>query len=124
MTLQDVFAKCQNTADWEGQPVVAVSQRNFVNDTPLHTACTWGELEPVEILIANGADVRTQGEKGCSVLFSAIIGENADVVRLMLAAGANVSIRNEWGRTALEYAVNMSASKVIIDLLKKTSRTK
>jgi uncharacterized protein len=117
MRLVDVFELCQKTAAWENTAITSLMERNPLGDTPLHTACSWGELEPVKVLLENGADINARGDHGASVLFNAIIGGNPAVVGLLLRQGADPNIKNDWGRTPLQYAVNVSASLEIIKLL-------
>ena len=119
MKLPDVLERCRKTAAWDGQEILRLDQRNDLDDTPLHTVCSWGELEPVEVLLANGADVRARGDKGGTVLFNAIGGRSPDVVRLLLKSGADPSVKNDWGMTPFEYAVNVSAPESILGLLRK-----
>lgn len=117
MTLKDVLERCCKTAAWDGLTITKLDQRNDLGDTPLHTVCSWGEVEPVEMLLASGADIRARGDKGGSVLFNAVIGGSPAVVRLLLKRGADPSAKNDWGRTPLQYAINVSAPAEVIKLL-------
>jgi uncharacterized protein len=117
MTLKDVLERCCKTAAWDGLTITKLDQRNDLGDTPLHTVCSWGEVEPVETLLASGADIRARGDKGGSVLFNAVIGGSPAVVRLLLKRGADPSAKNDWGRTPLQYAINVSAPAEVIKLL-------
>ena len=111
MTLSDVLQRCSKTPAWDGEPIVSLSQLNFMNDTPLHTVCSWGELEPVEVLLEHGADVRAVGDNGSSVLINAVVGRNPESIKLLIRKGADPHLRNDWGTDAIEYARIVFASK-------------
>jgi len=93
-----------------------------MNDTPLHTVCSWGELEPVEVLLEHGADVRAVGDHGSSVLINAVVGRNPESIKLLIRKGADPHLRNDWGTDAIEYARNVSASKEILKALQPRKR--
>jgi ankyrin repeat protein len=115
--LSDVLVLCEKTPAWDGLKITNLQQRNYLGDTVLHTVCSWGDEVAARAVIEAGADVNALGDNGASPLFNAVIGESADVVRLLLKKGANPNIRNKSGTTVLEYARNTGASKPIIKLL-------
>ncbi|MCX7098980.1 MAG: ankyrin repeat domain-containing protein [Methylococcales bacterium] len=115
--LQETLRRCESTGGWYGIKIKSLNDRNHLGDTPLHTICSWGELEPVKQLIAAGANINAKGDHGATPLFNAVIGENVDVVSFLLKSGANPKIKNDWDRTVLEYSKNTSASKDIIKIL-------
>jgi uncharacterized protein len=125
MSLNDevraVLARCEKTASWYGIRVSTLAQRNHLQDTPLHTVCTWGELEPVKLLVDAGADVNARGDKGCTPLFNAVMGENADVVTFLLSRGANAAIRSPELGSVLDYARSTSSEQEIVKALQKAS---
>jgi len=108
---------CEKSAAWFGVHIHSLDQRNNLNDTPLHTVCSWGELAPVKVLIKYGADVNACGDIGATPIFNAVIGGNAEVVKFLIQSGANLSIKNNTGRSVINYAKNISASEDIIGLL-------
>ena len=118
MTICEVIKQCEQIGAWFGIEIKDLNQKNDMEDTPLHTVCSWEVLEPVKLLIENGANVNAVGDLGCTPLFNAIIGENIEVVEFLLKAGADKDIKNSLGRTPLQYACNVSAPKKIIDILK------
>lgn len=115
--LLESLRRCESTGGWYGIKITNLNNRNHLDDTPLHTICSWGELEPVKQLIAAGANVNAKGDHGGTPLFNAVIGRNADVVSFLLKSGANPKIKNDWGHSVLQYAKNVSASKYIIKAL-------
>ncbi len=115
--LQKTLSQCKSTGGWYGFELTSLTDRNYLGDTPLHTVCTWGELEPVKQLITAGADVNAKGDGGSTPLFNAVMGENSQVISLLIKSGANPKIKNDLGRTALDYAKNTSASEDVIKAL-------
>lgn len=79
-----------------------VNQKDFAGQTALHKAALTprGEtLELMKYLIAKGADVNAQDLEGNTPLFIAFAIKNSDAVNLLIASGANTSIKNNEGIT-------------------------
>jgi ankyrin repeat protein len=74
--------------------------------TPLHRAAALGEVEYVDMLIANGAVVDSQNPVlgGTPLHFAALSG-NVSTVRALLAAGADPCMLDAVGRTARDVAL-------------------
>ena len=73
--------------------------------TPLHRAAYFAALPALSFLLEHGAPVNsTANPKGMTPLHLAVIGGHADVCARLLAAGADPSIKDKFGRTALAYA--------------------
>ena len=83
-----------------------VNVTNYKGQTALHTAAKAGFVEPVEILLAHGADVNAQDQNGDTPLHTACKSTIKDqtklqnVVNLLIAAKADLTIENKQGRTA------------------------
>ena len=122
--LKDVYKRCQQTGAWYGVEITQFEQRNFMEDTVLHTVCSWGELNPVEILVNAGANVNAKGDQGATPLFNSVIGGSPEVVAFLLKSGADVNIPNEYRRLVLDYARNVSASSSIVKMLEDASKRK
>lgn len=58
----------------------------------------------LQVLITQGAHVNVQDRFGVTPLMQAVIGNNRSAVRALLAAGADVNLRNLRGDTALDLA--------------------
>ena len=121
-SLAAVLERCAKTAAWHGYKITNLTQRNHLNDTPLHTVCSWGEPDALKTLLSAGVDVNARGDRGCTPLFNAVIGENAEIVELLLRAGADPSIRSADGQSVLQYARNVSASPRILALLSQAKK--
>jgi ankyrin repeat protein len=61
--------------------------------TPIHDAASEGEVELVEILIANGADVDARDVNGYTPLHIAIQEGYTDVAEVLIDNGADVNAR-------------------------------
>lgn len=121
-TIKEIYGLCEETGAWYGVEVKHFDQRNFMEDTVLHTVCSWGDLEDVKVLVAAGADVNAQGDQGGTPLFNAVIGRNPDVVSFLLKSGADPRIPNLYGRQVLEYAKNIESPSSIVQLLEEATK--
>ena len=86
--------------------------------TPLHHAVRFRSPAAVRALIAAGADVNRQCKRsGSTALHRAVTSTGApgtagkgaearEIVALLLAAGADASIRNKSGKAAIDYATD------------------
>lgn len=70
--VKKVLEECSHCGAWYGQKINSLNDRNSLNDTPLHTVCSWGDIKPVEILISAGANINSKGDQGNTPLFNAI----------------------------------------------------
>jgi len=72
--------------------------------TPLHYACTRGQLEVAQFLIANGANVNSISINGSTSLMMAVQSGNEDLVKVLLDKGADIRLRNTQGYSAIDIA--------------------
>lgn len=74
--------------------------------------------EIAEVLITNGADVNATNEGGYTALHYAVSRANVEAVRQLIAAKANLGVRNQtFGYTPLHIAVAGSRTKMVQMLL-------
>jgi uncharacterized protein len=116
--VMSILRECADTASWFGIEIVDLAQRNLCGDTPLHTVCSWGRLQPARVLLEAGADVNAIGDQRCTPIFNAIIGGNPEVVALLRARGARVDVKAAHGWTPAEYARRIQASADVLSALK------
>ena len=91
-------------------------------DSALHWACLWGYTDVAEALLdgkfeGRGAAINKRTNHGMTPLMGASWQGHEDVVRLLLARGANVALRDSAGETALGMAIRDS-HPAIVALLK------
>lgn len=107
-----------------------VNTRDEYGDTPLHWAAAAGRPQMVELLLKHGADINARGENGRTALISVVteIGGFADEDReerysstaiLLINKGADVTVIDTLGKTALHQAAYYGMLDVAKELIKK-----
>ncbi|TFA99543.1 Ankyrin repeat and KH domain-containing protein [Trichoderma ghanense] len=88
-----------------------VNVRNVFGFTPLHHAAQVGATAVVEALLAAGAaiDARLQRTRDTPLLL-AVVSDQVDVVRLLIAKGANTRLKNGAGLDCNKLALQHGAS--------------
>lgn len=81
----------------------------------LQAAATGGHREIAKLLLARGADVNEQRDRGLSALMAAARAGKLELVRELIAAGADVNASTEDGQTALLVASDVDVA--IVDAL-------
>ena len=94
-----------------------VNVRDNYGMTPLHGAAHAGRTELVELLISKGADVNAACQTGMTPLHCAAAGHER-AVRVLLAAGADTGLKDNKGRSPLDWAES-SGHTEIVELLHK-----
>lgn len=100
----------------------------------LHTAAEQGRIEMLKfLLIEKGADVNTVGFEYClsdskaleagPALHFAVDGDHVEAVRILIENGADVTLRDVQGRTALERAIEKEKDEVRLYLDKAGSKS-
>ena len=73
-------------------------------DRQLISSAADGSATDVRHLIESGAHVNAQDRFGVTPLMQAVIGNNSAAVNVLIAAGADLNLRNVRGDTALDIA--------------------
>ncbi len=98
--------------------LVNATQYSDIGGSPLMVAGLVGDIDIVEFLIANGADLNAQDEDyGLTPLMYAVFGQSVPVIERLLKAGANINKINRRGRSALHYAVAKMNEPIVKQLL-------
>lgn len=61
------------------------------SDTPLHSACYWGALDAITVLLSAGADANAKNDAGATPLHLCALNHQPGAARLLLASGARVN---------------------------------
>lgn len=100
-------------------PVHAINKAGW---TPLHFAAYGGHVSTVRTLLANGADINATNEWGQSPLLAAMhLTQTHQVAKELISAGADASIVDKQGETAVTIAKKNGDSDMV-KLLKKARR--
>lgn len=90
--------------------------------TPVHKAAVGGQAGILTLLVDAKVDVNAQNDRGTTALILATYTSTeptfVDCIRLLLCAGADKTLKDEFGQTALDYA-REDEHAVAIDLLTK-----
>ena len=89
----------------------------------LHSAAGRGQKNTAQFLLAKGADTNKQGGMyGYPIVAAAAAAkynprESADIVHMLLRAGADISCRDQTGRSALHHTAVLGSEEILIILL-------
>ena len=72
--------------------------------TPLHYACSKGQLDVAKFLVSNGAIVDSKALNGTTPLMMAVQSGNDELVLFLLQNGADLRMRNAHGFSAIDIA--------------------
>lgn len=71
---------------------------------PLHYAATRGQLEVMSLLLENNAYIDAASPNGSTPLMMAALYGSPSAVKLLLEAGADPTLKNNLGLTAIDFA--------------------
>jgi hypothetical protein len=94
----------------------SVEPKGISENTPLHSAAYYGDLEMVQVLLDYGVDVNAQNGIGDTPLdYASSNGHRNDagVARLLIAHGADPNSRNMGGFTPLHEASNCGRIEIV-----------
>ena len=93
--------------------------KNSVAQTPLHLAAANGHAAVIETLVrASSASIKLRDTQGRDALIAAIVGGHAEVLPVLLAAGADPNGCDEEGSTAMHFASaygELKAVRILMD---------
>lgn len=94
------------------------ASNNAMKVAPLHSAVAIQNLEIVQFLLDNGAEINAAQESGVTALHSAAHHGNKAMVKLLLKHGADKNTSMKNGKTPLDFAKE-DGHKDIVQLLQK-----
>lgn len=89
----------------------------YRTNTALTYAARDGFTAIAQVLVEAGADVNWIDGEGVTPLILAAFKGHEDIARLLLEQGADTTIRDQWDRTALDYALRRGDTDPIVQLL-------
>ena len=95
---------------------VLLEAENFLDETGLHLASSFGYLDNCRLLISLGVSVKAKDKSGSTALHLASAAGHIEVCRLLLESGALVEVRT-GGLTPLHVAVSNGRLEVVKLLL-------
>jgi ankyrin repeat protein len=101
-----------------------VHKTGLSGDAVLHAAVIRRSLKHVRLFLAAGAQVNAPGDLSNTPLHCAASFDVPEIATCLIEHGANPTIRNEFGQTALEVAELMKCKSVAKVLRKKDLRKK
>jgi ankyrin repeat protein len=88
--------------------------RDKIDSTPIFDAICNPDIEVLRCLVKSGADVNVQNKFGNTALMHAVFqGGQIDKIKILLAAGANTTLKNDKGMSAMDYAVRNEQKQII-----------
>lgn len=105
--LQSIFADLLNyEADDPTTPIEPLTYVAPDGDTCLHVASHRGDLRAVQLLVKAGLDINRPGDMGATPMHYA---SNPEVASFLIASGASLQIRDEFGRLPVNYGLGKNA---------------
>ena len=112
--LQALIDKYRYHMDFAELDLTDINRQCYPDDDALiHLVARVGSPDEIQLLTASGARVNSIGDMGFTPLhYAAMIGR-IEIANKLLALGADPSIRNEFGETPMEVAINGSHADMI-----------
>ncbi len=100
-----MLAAIKGRLDWAQALVRHGAKVNRLGWSPLHYACSGPDGGVAAWLIQQGADINARSPNGSTPLMMAARYGMIDTVPVLLKAGADTTLKNEQGLTALDFAL-------------------
>ncbi|GAB1256555.1 hypothetical protein NBRC116494_10570 [Aurantivibrio plasticivorans] len=92
---------------------LAACDTHLQGEPPLHKAAYKGDVEALEKLIEQGADLDARNSEGATALHWAAFKGHADSAELLIKSGANVNAVTTKGSTPLRLATTHKQEQVV-----------
>ena len=94
---------------------------NSDGDTPLYFVIRYNTPEAVKAIMEARIYVNAACDKdGNTALIVASKFRGLEIAKILVRAGADKNIRNYWGKTAYDYALERNADSFLLELLRPT----
>ena len=101
----------------KANPKLVFNQQSYAEQTPLHLAVEYGNIEVAKLLLVHSAKVEAKAHGGWTPLLNAVFGGNKAVVELLLDHHADVNVKEDGGRTPLHIAAENGYTEIAKVLL-------
>jgi len=126
MVICMMLCACMNQNNGDGTVLKSTASEVFKNQgaavVRLAEAAAKGDRLAIQSLVQQGVDVNAQGESNFSVLEWALLNKNVDGVLALLEAGADPTLTDDWGYTAMHFAAGIEDPKPLQALLDATRK--
>lgn len=82
---------------------------------PLHVACIKKNKELVQLLLSHGANVNI-AKNGTTAIHYSCWAEDKDIIRLLIEYGANIFLKDDDGKTSLDFTRNREIYDFVIQV--------
>ncbi|MCU1716871.1 ankyrin repeat domain-containing protein [Pseudomonas sp. 5P_3.1_Bac2] len=115
-----LLAEYSGLPEFSGLECTGVNSASLFGDKPIHIAATRGDINEIQLILSQGADVNCKGEHGYTALHDAVEQGHREAVIYLLKHGANSEALNDDGVSPAELAKLLDESE-ILNLLGSTS---
>ena len=105
LSLEEVLSDFKMYAKYKDRENVAVNSRSENGETPLHWMATLGNHQAIKILMDSGAEINEQDVDGLTPMHAAVLSRQLTAVIELRILGADPSIKDNQGRSALDLAM-------------------
>jgi len=113
MPLQALIAKCRRSPDFAELDFSDINQPYPDADLLIHLVARVGSPDELDFLVKSGARVNPAGDMGFTASHNAAGTGRTENAEKLLALGADPDLRNEWGNTPEETALNGGYGDVV-----------
>lgn len=103
--LKNIFSDLINYEEEDPlAPIDPFSYKTPEGDSCLHIAAMRGDSRAISLLLDGGIDINSIGDMGNTALHYSSRMRHRDVFDLLISRGANLLIKNEFGKMSGDYA--------------------
>lgn len=98
------------------------AEMEYPHNHLVHIALEENNMDMLDYLISNGADINIKNDEGDTILNIAVSNDNLEAVRFLLERGANPNILNILKENALHFAVAIRDHRIVDELINKGAK--
>lgn len=102
--LEDVLKKYSEHPDFLGVEINDPNQLGAIDDAVLHIAVRRANMEDIQALLENGADINLKGDLGNTPLHYAAMKGNTSIISFLLKYRAKKNILNDFDQLPVKVA--------------------